>query len=148
MSRTPLFAALALCVIAAALGCEGATHKGLEKQTTVSATGVLRYKGKAVADAYVVFQSIDGKVVAHGSTDAAGSFRLSTYGPEDGAPPGRYKVTAAAGAPKETEPGVLPPEPPGGFKSPIPTKYANPTTTDIIVEVKDQGKNDFTIDLK
>jgi hypothetical protein len=60
----------------------------------------------------------------------------------------RYNVIAAAGGAREVEPGVLDDEPKGGFRSPIPAKYANPDTTDILVEVKEQGRNDFTIELK
>jgi len=148
MCRRLLAAGGILGLAITVLGCGGESHKGPEKQAVVPANGVLTYRGKAVPDASVVFQALDGKVSSHGMTDAAGTFRLSTYGSQDGVPPGRYKVTVAAGGPKETEPGVLPDEPPGGFKSPIPTKYANPTTTDIVLEVKADGKNDFTIDLK
>jgi hypothetical protein len=43
---------------------------------------------------------------------------------------------------------VLEPEPEGGWKSPIPAKYANPATTDILVEVTEGGSNDFQIVLK
>ncbi|MCI0639652.1 MAG: carboxypeptidase-like regulatory domain-containing protein [Gemmataceae bacterium] len=130
------------------IGCGGGSHSGPEKQATVPTNGILTYRGKAVPNASVVFQALDGKVSAHGLTDGAGTFRLSTYGAQDGIPPGRYKVTVAAGVVKETEPGVLPDEPEGGFKSPVPIKYANPTTTDIVLEVKDQERNEFTIDLK
>jgi hypothetical protein len=82
-------------------------------------------------------------------TDASGTFSaVSTYGDKDGIPPGKYKVMAAVSGSKEIEPGVLDAEPEGGFKSPIPMKYAGLTTTDIIVEIKDQGKNELVIDLK
>ena len=148
MCKRVLTAGGLLCLAAVLIGCGGDGQKGPEKQATVPAIGVLTYRGKAVPDASVVFQAIDGKVSSHGTTDGTGSFRMSTYAAQDGVPPGRYKVTVAAGGPKEIEPGVLPDEPPGGFKSPVPTKYANPDTTDILVEVKAEGKNDFTIDLK
>jgi hypothetical protein len=139
-----LFGLAALALV----GCGENTQKGPEKQKTVPVTGILKYKGKPVPNASVGFHSLDGKVASHGRTDAAGTFVLTTYEPQDGAPPGRYKVTAAAGGAKEIEPGVLEDEPPGGFKSPIPTKYANPNNTDIVVEVNETGKNDLTIDLK
>ena len=139
--------ALYLAILSAGCG-GGGGPQGPPKQATVPATGILRYQGKPVANASVVFQAIDGSVSSYGSTDAAGTFVLSTYGSQDGVPPGRYKVTVAAAAPREVEPGVLEDEPPGGFKSPVPTKYANPSTTDIVVEVKEEGKNDFTIELK
>jgi carboxypeptidase family protein len=141
--------AVGLCLALVALGCgESNLPKGPEKLATVPATGVLRYKGKPVANASVTFQALDGKVSSFGKTDAAGSFTLSTYGNQDGVPPGRYKVTAAAGGAREVEPGVLEDEPKGGFRSAIPAKYANPDSTDILVEVKEQGRNDFTIELK
>ncbi len=148
MSAKRIAAGGVLFLTIVTLGCGANGPQGPEKQATVPATGVLKYRGKPVPDAHVQFQSLDGKVSSHGATDASGSFTLSTYGSQDGLPPGRYKVTAAAGILKEIEPGVLPDEPRGGFKSPIPAKYANPSTTDILVEVKEQGRNDFTIDLK
>ena len=133
--------------VAVLLGCNSSGTR-IEKQATVPVTGIVKYKGSPVANASVIFQALDGKVSSHGTTDAAGTFTLSTYGNQDGAPVGRYKVTVAANTAKESEPGVLADEPPGGFKSPVPMKYSNPTTTDIVVEVKAEGKNDFTIELK
>jgi hypothetical protein len=106
------------------------------------------YQSKPVADASVGFVSIDNKVRGGGRTDGVGSFVLSTYGDKDGIPPGKYKVTVAVSLAKEIEPGVLEPEPEGGWKSPIPIKYANPATTDILVEVKEGTKNEFNIVLK
>ena len=108
----------------------------------------MKYRDKPVANAAVTFLSLDGKVRASGTTDGVGSFTLSTYGQQDGAPPGKYKVLVAVSTVKEIEPGVLEPEPEGGFKSPIPVKYANPQTTDLLVEVTEKGSNEFTIDLK
>jgi hypothetical protein len=130
-----------------ALGCGG---KGTqpEKLPTSPARGIVTYQGKPVANAGVSFVSLDNKIRGAGKTDGVGSFVISTYGQEDGAPPGKYRVTVAVSTVKEIEPGVLEPEPEGGFKSPIPTKYPNPATTDILVEVKEGGKNDFTIELK
>jgi hypothetical protein len=133
-----------------ATGC-GGDDKGpkIEKQPTVPVTGILTYRGKPVGDASVTFFSLDGKVAPFGKTDAAGTFILSTYGSQDGAPPGKYKVTVAVSGVKEIEPGVLEDEPKGGFKSPIPTKYSNSQTTDLpVVDVKETGKNEIVIDLK
>lgn len=134
-------------VLFVALGC-GSKEKAQEQQPTTPARGVVVYKGRPIGDASVGFISLDNKVRGGGRTDNVGSFVLSTYGKDDGIPPGRYRVTVAVSGVKELEPGVLAPEPEGGFKSPIPSKYANPTTTDLLVEVKEGGKNDFTIELK
>jgi hypothetical protein len=138
---------LVLLAAVVLVGCGGAA-KGPEKQATVPATGILTHKGKPVPNASVIFQSLDGKVSSYGSTDAAGTFTLSTYGNQDGIPPGKYKVIVGAGVLQEVEPGVLPDEPKGGFKSPVPSKYGNPATTTIVLDVKEQGKNEFVIDLK
>ena len=119
-----------------------------EKLPTKPARGIVTYQNKPVANASVGFVSLDNKVRAGGRTDGVGSFVLSTYGEQDGAPPGKYKVTVAVSLAKEIEPGVLEPEPEGGWKSPIPAKYANPATTDILMEVTEGGSNDFQIVLK
>ena len=140
-------ALLVLATVVLSIGCSK-NKDGREVLPTSTARGIVTYKGKPVGDASVGFVSLDGKVRAHGKTDGVGSFVLSTYGQDDGAPPGKYKVTVAVSGVKEIEPGVLAPEPEGGFKSPIPIKYANPNTTDILVEVTEGGKNDFTIELK
>jgi hypothetical protein len=150
MTKTVLVPGLLLAVSAVVtVGCGGGnTEMGPPKQKTVPVTGIVKYKGKPVPRAGVSFQSIDGKVSANASTDGAGTFILSTYGRDDGAPPGQYKVIVAASGAKEIEPGVLDAEPEGGFKSPVPAKYGSPATTDIVVEVKAEGTNHLTIDLK
>jgi hypothetical protein len=142
--------------LAFALGCGGGggggagNTKPLEQTKTVPARGIVTYKGKPLDNAAVTFMPLDdGKTVpARGKTDSVGSFVLSTYGDKDGAPVGKYKVLVSVNTAVEVEPGVLAPEPEGGFKSPIPVKYNNVKTTDILVEVKDGDPNDFKIDLK
>jgi hypothetical protein len=132
-----------------AVGCENKNQSGMPKSATVPVTGIVKYKNAGVANAVVTLQSLDGKVAGRAQTDAAGIFSaLSTYGKDYGIPPGKYKVMVAVSGTKEIEPGVLAPEPEGGFKSPIPMKYANPNTTDIIVDVKESGKNELLIELK
>ena len=149
LRRTAARGGTLVLAIAVVTGCGGDDNAPkIEKQPTVPVTGILTYKGKPVANASVAFFSLDAKVASRGKTDAAGTFVLSTYGTDDGAPPGKYKVTAAVSGAKEIEPGVLDDEPPGGFKSPIPIKYANPATTDILADVKETGKNEIVIDLK
>lgn len=135
-----------------ALGCGGGekgNNKPLEVKKTVPARGIVRYQGNPLKDAAVTFVPLDNATVsARGTTDSVGSFVLTTYSKDDGAPVGKYKVLVSVNLAKEIEPGVLAPEPPGGFKSPIPIKYNNANTTDILLEVKEGDKNDFTIELK
>lgn len=147
LARSGLVAvALTAC---GALGCGGSGTgiQNVEKVQTTPARGFVKYKGAPLKDASVAFHSLDGKPSGNGKSDGVGNFQLSTYNQGDGIPPGKYKVTVAVSVAREIEPGVLEPEPPGGFKSPIPVKYANPATTDILVEVK-PGDNEITLDLK
>ena len=155
MKMRMAFGPILLFAFAASLGCGGSggdasNAKPLEKKKTVPARGIVTFKGKPLDKASVVFMPLEeGKSLpARGSTDGVGSFVLSTYGKDDGAPAGRYKVLVSVSFAVETEPGVLAPEPEGGFKSPIPTKYGNVKTTDILVEVKEGDPNDFKIELK
>lgn len=144
--RKPI-SCLILLVAITTIGC-GGQSQGPPKLKTVPVTGVVTYQGKPVADASISLQHLEGKATSLGKSDASGRFTLSTYGNQDGAPAGKYKVVVAVSTVKEIEPGVLAPEPPGGFKSPIPVRYANPATTDIVVEVNEAGKNELTIALK
>lgn len=128
-------------------GCSSGDPNEIERQPVQPARGVVMYKNKPVADASVTFQSLDGKIAASGTTDAAGTFVLSTYGAEDGAPVGKYRVLVSADTVEEIEPGVLAPEPEGGFKSRVPTKYSSPDTSDLLFEITEDGKNEFIIEL-
>jgi hypothetical protein len=134
----------------AAAGCGGSGASSPEQVQPVPVSGRVAYRGKPLGNVAVVFQSIDGKVSAVGTTDASGTFRLTTYSPDDGAPPGSYKVTVAAGgSAREIEPGVLAPvaeEAAAG--SPVPVRYADPTRTDLTADVKENGANRFTFELK
>jgi len=110
-------------------------------------SGIVTFQGTPLPNATVSFQHSEGKASSTGKTDAAGAFTLSTYGTNDGAPAGNYSVTVAVSAMQEIEPGVLAPEPEGGFKSPIPPQYANPTTSGLKVEVPAGGKADVKLEL-
>ena len=134
--------------LAALAGCGGEPARpGPEKQATAPAGGTVKLRGAPLAGASVRFQAVDGKVSAYGTTDAAGKFTLSTYGKDDGAPAGKYKVTVAVSGVKEISPGVLDPnfDP---SKSPVPADYGNPETTPLTAEVKPGGDNQFPFDVK
>ena len=143
-----LLALLCIVVMAVAVGCGSDGPPAPEKLPVVPASGVVIYQGKPVAEASVAFQHTEGKVSATGKTDANGKFKLSTYGKDDGAPAGGYRVTVAVSGVKEIEPGVLAPVPEGGFQSPIPLKYANPVETDLNVEIPAAGSSDLKLELK
>lgn len=63
-------------------------------------------------------------VRSYARTDAAGNFELSTYQRGDGVPAGRYAVTILQDADE------------GGVR--VPERYANPKTSGLIVEVKEE----------
>jgi hypothetical protein len=134
----------ALCL----LGCGGGGGpKPIEKLPTVPVTGTVTLRGKALPDASIIFSRADGKVNPRGISDASGNFQLSTYGNNDGAPVGSYKVTVAVDLAKKDADGNLLPPPEEGWKSPVPSKYSDPKLTDITKEVK-EGGGPITIDLK
>ena len=137
-----------IMVITAVFGCGSDVPKGPEKISTTPVDGVVTLNGKPAAEVSVSLHHSEGKVAPRGISDKDGKFSIATYGKDDGAPAGKYKVTAAKNMTKEISPGVLAPPPPGGFKSDIPTKYESVNTTDILVEIKAGEKNSLKIDLK
>lgn len=137
-----------IMVITAVLGCGSDVPKGPEKISTTPVDGVVTLNGKPAAEVSISLHHSEGKVAPRGISDKDGKFSIATYGKDDGAPAGKYKVTAAKNMTKEISPGVLAPPPPGGFKSDIPTKYESVNTTDITVEIKAGEKNSLKIDLK
>ena len=137
-----------IVVITAVFGCGSDAPKGPEKLSTTPVDGVVTLKGLPAAEVSISLHHSEGKVAPRGISDKDGKFSIATYGKDDGAPAGKYKVTAAKDMTKEVSPGVLAPPPPGGFKSDIPTKYESVNTTDISVEIKVGEKNSLKIDLK
>jgi len=142
----------AVTLVSALAGCGGERPPaagGLPRQSTVPVAGTVRHAGKPVANATLALRSADGVILARGRSDAEGRFAaLATYAPDDGAPPGRYRVMVAVSGATEIEPGVLAPEPPGGFVSPIPLKYAQFETSDLEVEIPAAGTSELVIDLE
>ena len=122
-----------IVVITAVLGCGSDAPKGPDKLSTTPVEGVVTLNGKPAAEVSVSLHHSEGKVAPRGISDKDGKFSIATYGKDDGAPAGKYKVTAAKNMTKEISPGVLAPPPPGGFKSDIPTKSESVNTTDISV---------------
>jgi hypothetical protein len=113
------------------------------RKPTHRVRGQLLFEGVPAARAYVVFQKIGGEekraVRADGMVEADGSFALSTYTANDGAPEGEYAVTAvwrkpfvdAAGKPG---PNTLPP------------RYAKAETSGLKVTIK-PGLNEVVLEL-
>ncbi len=156
-------ALLMLSVVLA--GCGGS---GFPKTYKVS--GTVKQGGKPVDGALVTFLSTEGGKSAVGSTNDKGEFKLSTFGPGDGALPGAYKVTITktstppVSAGPVLQPGVIasgdiaddyaPPTDSGGSKSGggapknlLPAKYASEATSGLIATVSENDANSFDFDL-
>ncbi len=160
-----VFTATLLVPITLVLGCGSVS----DFPPTYPVKGTVFHGGKAVENATVTFEMMEGKGNAFGSTDKQGVFELSTFSPADGAVAGQYKVKItkydgdAPVAVKTPPPGQLAPPglaenyaPPavsargaaaGGSKNLLPEKYANSDTSGLRALVK-QGSNDFKFDLK
>jgi hypothetical protein len=140
--------ALTLVSAASLVGCGGSEPPGPKQLPTVPAAGTVTYNGQPLANATISCQHSDGEAAASGKSDASGKFTLKSYGDKDGAPVGSYKVSVSVSAVQEIEPGVMAPEPPGGFKSPIPAKFGNVAESGLTLEVPAAGSTDLKLDLR
>ncbi|MEN6493775.1 MAG: carboxypeptidase-like regulatory domain-containing protein [Thermoguttaceae bacterium] len=159
MRGTPwILASLVLGAALSTIGCGQA--KDPNRPDTYPVTGTVTHGGKPVEGAIVKFELADGSRSATGKTDASGKYALTTFGANDGALPGSYKVSilkyeappapAATGdsmanyvPPEVTKNGQQPPPP----KNLLPTKYADAKTSGLTATVKSDGENkcDFTL---
>lgn len=125
---------LALAVLACLVGCgEGKTApvNGRVKMKDGGDVSVL--KGYSLT-----FEAEGGKSSAVGEVNADGTFRLSTFGANDGAIPGKYRV--AINQPNNPDPDKPP------TKSKLPAKYENLDTSGLTAEVK-PGQNNIELEL-
>jgi hypothetical protein len=131
--RFPLFHAshffAAAVVIAALAGCSSKNIEG--RKAVFPARGKLLVDGQPAAGAMIVLHPVGGAYDAERPTATAGpdgSFELTTYVGQDGAPPGEYIVTAQwyLSANKDA---------PGPWPNVIPDKYARPESSDLRVQI-------------
>jgi hypothetical protein len=125
---------LALALLACLVGCgpgKTAPVNGRVKLKDGSDVSVL--KGYSLT-----FEAEGGKTSAVGEVNADGTFMLSTFGANDGAVPGKYRVAINP----LTNPN--PDKPP--TKSKLPAKYENLDSSGLTVEVK-PGQNRIELEL-
>lgn len=113
-----------LFVVAAALaGCGG---------KTVPINGKVKFKDGSdaaeLAGYAIAFEAEGVKASGVGEIQPDGSFTISTFGANDGALPGKHRVSISP--PSSPDPDK-PPQ-----KSKLPAKYENPSTSGLAVEVK------------
>lgn len=130
--RFRLFALLIVPTLALLAGC-GET---LVKVNPVS--GKVDYQGKPPAGAQIVLHALgDNKIkdVPSGKVQEDGTFKISTYQPDDGAPAGEYAATIQWQK-MVTDAGGSGPGP-----NVLPATYAKPETSPIKITVQD-GPNE------
>ena len=160
-----LYPSVVVLALMSAVGCSGSKDPNRPKTFPVS--GVVTLGGTPVDGATVTFQLADHKGSSVGTTDASGKYQLSTFGGNDGARPGDYKISivkydrpaAQALIPGKLAPGGIDektytgPETAGASqpaapKNLLPEKYANVATSQLTAKVNETGKNqaDFKLE--
>ena len=146
---------LALALLAT-VGC--AKGKTKPKLDLVPAKGTITLDGQPLADADVAFV-YDGVLPsgffgAGARTDAQGHYELKSMN-ENGTLPGKYKVTVTklintGGTALKPEEGVDMEQlrQAGMLKETVPTKYTEPTTTDLTTTVESGKAEGYNFDLK
>ncbi len=112
------------------------------RKPTHPVRGTVTLHGQPVPQAYVVFQSTSKETGAprgDAFTEADGSFTLSAYEANDGAPAGDYVVTVTQRKPLFDEAGLPGP-------NALPERFARPETSGLKFTVK-SGANEFDVRL-
>jgi hypothetical protein len=131
----------------------GCSKSGRQKVHFVK--GIVKYNGKPmVGGGSILFLPVEGGSgkEASGVIAEDGTFRLSTYGKEDGAPLGEYKVVIRQTTEKEPDGGSDDGQKPAAAAETVPKTdqipqiYSNPVQTPLKKTVT-EGGNDFLIDL-
>jgi hypothetical protein len=135
-----------------AMGC-GGDAKAKNRLPVFKVSGKVVYKGQPVTDADVTFYCAEKERSAFGRTNSNGEFRLTTYGPNDGAVAGKHVVmvvkiesapptnTATVDSTEYIPPGYETTPPPPPPKKLVPAKYSDLKTSDLFVVVTDDGEN-------
>ncbi|NOY42734.1 MAG: carboxypeptidase regulatory-like domain-containing protein [Planctomycetes bacterium] len=103
-------------------------------------SGTVTYQGKLIEHASVTFFP-QGARSATGRTDAEGRFELTTFGLNDGAVEGNYRVTVVKT--KITNPA----DPYSDRVQLLPKQYAKAASSPLSAEVSSGGDNHFVLDL-
>jgi hypothetical protein len=107
--------------------------------------GKLTMNGEPLAGATLVFYRTDkppegsAKTPPRARTNEDGTFSVSTYSGNDGAPAGRYRVTASW---KGGDEGVVTQEQRDSMPEKLPRTYQNPKITKLRAEIQ-EGDNDL-----
>lgn len=142
LSGNVLILKVALWLILVLNCCWIAGCSGAHELETAPVTGTVTLDGKAIDKGTIVFAASRGRAAA-GEIRGDGTFTLSTYGVDDGAIVGENKVAVFIATSNENEDENAP-----AIKSPIPERYASPSTSGLSIEVKAGESNEFVVALK
>jgi hypothetical protein len=108
---------------------------------TYAAGGKVQFSdGQPVGWGIVEFYSLEQKVAARGAIQSDGTFRLSTYGTDDGAVAGKHLVSVGQVAPIDR-----PVHHQHAGAKAVPKRYANPKSSGLELEVNPNTSNQFTL---
>lgn len=140
----PAWMLVGLCVLMGLVGC------GSDSPHVVPVKGKISYQGKPLTSGTVMLVPESSGYGATGQIQPDGTFTLTSFKQNDGAAPGKYKVTvevfpeATPGAPASGLPGM---EFGPDQKPPIPIEYSNVATTKLQALINDGPTElDFTLE--
>jgi hypothetical protein len=139
MSRQAALGVGILLVVALIVGCSRAGSAPTSK-----VTGTIKHKGAPLANVNVTFTPDEGRP-GTGTTDAQGQYSITTFELNDGAVPGRHRVTITPGG--ETPMPESPQEAARGPAAPFAAKYMQLDKTDLTAQVESGKSNQFDFDL-
>jgi hypothetical protein len=145
------FAATVSVLLVGSAGCGGrpSDQWTRARPATFPATGLVRFEGKPVEGATVIFFAESRNIAATATTGPDGRFSLRTFDPGDGAILGRHAVTID----KSTEVLEIPkdpeaPPPPPKITRHLPERYADRERSGLSAEMTESGPNEFAFDLE
>jgi len=146
--RLPILLCVATLVVALA-GC------GDGRPALVRVTGTVQLDGKPLEGAIVSFQPVaQGRDAfqrpSSAVTDAEGKFSPGTYGPDDGLPPGKYRVTIQKRQPVGAASGTSESQASGPVRYQwiTPRRLADPDTSGLEAEVTSSGLEPSVFELE
>jgi hypothetical protein len=154
-----------LPVLLAGLWIAGCSDGSTSQRTKVyKASGKVTFVGSPLIGAVVTFAPQENQPAAVARTNDAGEFALTTYGGNDGAAAGAFKVMimlpesdSSGGIPQDahgTDPAMVLPgsghsaQAAKSKSSLLPVKYSDINQTPLTATVDPNGNNQFTFELK
>ena len=150
---------MATCTL---VGCGGADTS--DQVPVYSVSGTVTMFGAPLPNATIAFAPQAGQPTAIGRTDKEGKFQLTTYDYGDGAAAGAFNVVLSKSAPAKADSSSDSDEHDmdndddghsaeaaagsGDQSELIPQQYTSSTDTPFHAEVKTDGDNDFTFEIK